>query len=76
MKKVVLRNLTKFTGKHLCQALGLQFFEKEALAQVLSCEFSKISKNAFFAKHLWTTDSDQKTIGFLMVSKGILKIII
>ena len=49
-KKGVLRNLAKFIGKHLCQGL---FFnkaaglspEKEALAQVFSCEFCKISKN-------------------------------
>ena len=27
--------------------------EKETLAQVLSCEFYKISKNVFFTKQLW-----------------------
>ena len=54
-KKGVLRNLTKFTGKHLFQSL---FFNKIAglrseallekiLAQVFSCEFCKISINAF-----------------------------
>ena len=37
--------LRKFTGKHLSQSL---FFEKkEAMAQVLSCEFWEISKNTF-----------------------------
>ena len=45
-KKGVLRNFTKFTGKHLCQSL---FFNKVAglrpLAQVFSCEFYEISKN-------------------------------
>ena len=43
-KKCVLRNFTKFTGKHLCQSL---FFRKETLAQVLSYEFCKISNNTF-----------------------------
>ena len=36
-KKCVLRNFTKFTGKHLWQSL----------VQVFSCEFRKISKNTF-----------------------------
>ena len=43
-KKGVLRNFTKFTGKHLCQSL---FFKKETLAHVFSCEFWEISKNTF-----------------------------
>ena len=56
-KKGVLRNLAKFTGKHLCQSLffnkvvGLRltynFIKKETLAQVFSCEFCEISKNTF-----------------------------
>ena len=29
------------------------FIEKETLAQVFSCEFCEISKNAFFIEHLW-----------------------
>ena len=68
MKKGVLRNFTKFTGKHLCQSLffnkvaGLRpeacnFIKKETLAQVFSCEFCEISKNTFFTEHLWTTAS-------------------
>ena len=36
-KKIVLRNFTKLTGEHL----------RQALAQVLSCEFCKNSKNTF-----------------------------
>ena len=31
--------------------------KKEAHAQVFSCEFCEISKNPFFAEHLWTTAS-------------------
>ena len=56
VKKGVLRNFTKFTGKHLCQSL---FFNKVAdlrpatllkkrLAQVFFCGFCEISKNTFF----------------------------
>ena len=37
--------------------LHSQGCEKETLAQVLSCEFSKISKNIFFTGHLRTTAS-------------------
>ena len=54
-KKVVLKNFGKFTGKHLCQSLyfdkvagqASNFIKIETLAQVFSCEFSKISKNTF-----------------------------
>ena len=66
VKKVVLRNFTKFTGKHLCQSLSFNcrpqanFIKKETLAQVFSCEFCKISKNTFFTEHLWTTASEVK----------------
>ena len=52
LKKDVLRNFAKFTGKHLCQSV---FFKKETLAQAFSCEFSEISKNAFFYR---TTPDD------------------
>ena len=47
-KKGVLRNLIKFTGKHLCQSL---FFIKETLAQVFSCEFCQISKITIFTQN-------------------------
>ena len=66
MKKGLLRNCAKFTGKHLClrlffnKAVGLStcnFIEKETLIQVLSCEFCEISKNTFFTEHLWATAS-------------------
>ena len=33
------------------------FFKKETLTQVFSCEFCEISKNTFFTEHLWTTAS-------------------
>ena len=65
-KKDILRNFTKFTGKHLCQSLffnkvaGLRpetLLKKETLAQVFSCKFCQISKNAFFTEYLWMTAS-------------------
>ena len=53
-KKDVLRNVGKFTGKHRARVsllIKLQaacnFIKKETLAQVLSREFCKISKNTF-----------------------------
>ena len=54
--KSVLRNFSKFTGKHLCPRLFFNkvadlvcnFIKKESVAQVLSCEFCEISKNTFF----------------------------
>ena len=44
-KKGVLRNFTKFTGKHLW---ACNFIKKETLTQVFCCEFCEISKNTFF----------------------------
>ena len=55
MKKSVLKNFTKFTGKHLCQSLN--FIKKETLVQVFSSEFCEISNNIFSTEHLWTTAS-------------------
>ena len=52
--KKVLKNVSTFIGKHLCQSL----FIKETLAQALFCEFCEISKNAFFTEQLLTTASD------------------
>ena len=62
-KKGVLRNFTKFTGKHLCQSFFLNkvaslrrlyienlvnFIKKETLAQMFSREFCEITKNFCF----------------------------
>ena len=49
---------------------GLQhFFKKKTLAQMFSCKFCEISKNTFFAEHLWTTASEifNKLLYILMV---------
>ena len=51
----VLRNFSKFIGKHL-QACN--FIEKETLEKVFSCEFYEISKNTFSAEHLQATASE------------------
>ena len=63
VRKGVLRNFAKFTGKHLCQSLffnkvagqACNFIKKETLAYGFSCEFYEISKNTFFTEHLWAT---------------------
>ena len=54
VKKCILKNFPKFTGKHLCWSL---FFNKVAAlrpakSQVFSCEFWEIFKNTFFTEHL------------------------
>ena len=54
VRKDVLGNFTKFTGKHVYQWF---FFKKETLGQVPSCEFCKISKKCSFTEHLLTTAS-------------------
>ena len=52
-KKDVLKNFSKFTGKHLFQSLFLieffnKLFKKKTQTQVFSCEFCEIFKNTFF----------------------------
>ena len=57
LRKDVLRDFAKFTGKPLCQSFffnkvaGLSLFKKETLPEVFSCKFCEISKNTFFTKH-------------------------
>ena len=46
-------NANQLTGFYMMEACN--FIKKEALAQVFSCEFCKISKNTFFTEHLWAT---------------------
>ena len=68
IKKGVLKNFTKFAGKHLCQSF---FFNKVAglspatlwpatllkKGPLFSCEFCEIFKNIFFTEHLRMTAS-------------------
>ena len=68
VKKSVLRNFKKFTGKHLCQTFlfkACNFIKNEVLAQVFSCEFCEISKNTFSTEYLWTTASKQRATCFI-----------
>ena len=59
IKKGVLKNFAIFIWKDLYESLFLRynFIKKETPAQGFSCEFCKIFKNTFFAKHLWMTAS-------------------
>ena len=59
VRKGILKNFAKFTGKHLCQSL---FFNKVTLARAFSCEFCEISENTFSTEHLWKTVFQRKRI--------------
>ena len=83
VKKGVLRNFAKFTGKHLCQSLffnevpggACNFIKKEALAQVFSCEFCEISKNAFLTEHVWATASWKIKLENKLIGTGYNKVL-
>ena len=49
-KKGVLRNSSKFTGKHLCQRL---FFDKVAGLRLFPVNFKKFLRAPFLIEHLW-----------------------
>ena len=66
MQKVVPKNFTKFTGKHLCQSLffnkvsGLRhatLLKKRFWQRCFPVNFCEISKNTFFTERVWTTVS-------------------
>ena len=42
----------------LIKLQAYNFIEKETLVQMFSCEFCEISKNIFFAEHLWRTTAE------------------
>ena len=50
-EKGVLRNIAKFTGRHLCQSL--LFDKKETLGQVFPVNFVKFLRTPFLIEHLW-----------------------
>ena len=54
MKKGVLRNFTKLTGKHLCQSL---FFNKVTGQGCFPVNFVKFLRTPSFIEHLWMTAS-------------------
>ena len=64
--KKVFVEISQHSQKNTCarasfliklQAQACNFFKKEALAQVFSCECCDISKNTFFTEHVWKTAS-------------------
>ena len=57
IKKGVLKNFAKFTGKHQCQSLFFNKVDSETLTQMFASEFCEIFKNTLFTVHLWTTAS-------------------
>ena len=70
IKKGVLKEFAKFTGKHLCQ---------ETLAQAFSCEFCETYRNTCFTEHLWTTASNTSSLtlsnNFILFFSNILILI-
>ena len=60
VRKGILKNFAKFTGKHLWPATLI----KKAVAKVFSCECCKISNNTVFTEHLWETASVCLNNGF------------
>ena len=61
VRKGVLRNFTKFTGKHLCQSL---FFNK-----VAACRF--ITKNTFFTEYTRPTTSATLKVSFYLCFRAL-----
>ena len=68
VRKGVLRNFAKVTGKYLCQSL---YFNKVRPATLLKqrlwrrcfpMNFAKFLRTPFFAKHFWATASKYKEI--------------
>ena len=61
VRKYILGNFAKFTGKHLCHSVFLIKLQASKLSTFLktlgtgvSCQFCEISKNTFFTEHLAT----------------------
>ena len=62
VKKAVLRNFTKFAGKHLCQSLFLiklqapgllTLLKKQLWHRCFSVNFAKLLRRPFYIEHLW-----------------------
>ena len=58
-KKVFLK-ISQILQENTCTrvAEACNFIKKDALAQVLSCEFCETFKNTFFKEQFWTTASE------------------
>ena len=81
-KKGVLRNFTKFTGKHLCQSLffnnvaGLRpatLLKKGLWRRCFPVNFVKFLRTPFFTEHLWWLLLEFPTQWFL-ITPGVSKI--
>ena len=75
IRKSVLKNFSKFTGKQLYQRFF--FIKKESLAQVFSCQLCKIFKNTFFTEHFlddcfWPTQISKVEVFVKVISGWIL----
>ena len=61
IKKVNLKNLSKFTGKHLCQSLFFNkpatFLKKRLWHRCFAVNFAIFLRTPFFTDYLWTTAS-------------------
>ena len=66
-KKGVLRNFTKFTGKHLCardsflmkvQARPATLLKKSLWHRRFPVNFAKFLRTPFLTEHFWTTASE------------------
>ena len=83
VKKVFLEGVRKIHRQRpvpetILIKLHSQDCKKETLAQVFSFKVSEISKNTFFAEHLWTTGSafsfSEAATGGALCKKAFLKI--
>ena len=52
-KKGVLRNFTKFTGKHLCQSLYFLKLQQRIWHRCFYVNFMRFLRTPFFKEHLW-----------------------
>ena len=59
VKKGVLRNLAKFTGKHLCQSLF----------------FNEVASGAFLTEHVWATASWKIKLENKLIGTGYNKVL-
>ena len=82
VRKGVLRNFAKFTGKQLCQSLFLNKVAglrpatllKNTLAQVFSCEYCEIYKTTFFHRTPLVAASAQSHIVAMFVNSLFVRL--
>ena len=75
MKKGVLRNFAKFTGKHLCHSLSLRpatLLKKRLWHKCFPVKICEISKSKFSTEHFQTTASGSANIVAFIVYTQLL----